>query len=106
MRLVDLLNEHGKNWKIIEELLGDRTQNQIKNRYFGRLKRISDKKIALKDKAKAEALEGGNHWFVHLNHFYQYTFEEKRLSIFLIHQVHSGKIFLKNYGFFKILNYC
>ena len=49
--LVNLLNAHGKNWKILEDTLQNRTQNQIKNRYFGRLKRISDKKMA-NDKAR------------------------------------------------------
>ena len=42
--LVNLLNNNGKNWKIIEEHFPGRTQNQIKNRYFGRLKKLAERK--------------------------------------------------------------
>ena len=42
--LVRLLNEHGKVWRLIEEHFPGRTQNQIKNRYFGRLKKLAEKK--------------------------------------------------------------
>lgn len=44
MILIDCLNEFGKDWKLIEDRLENRTQNQIKNRYFGRLKKLSDRK--------------------------------------------------------------
>lgn len=36
--LIELLRSYGKNWKLIEDRMGGRTQNQIKNRYFRRLK--------------------------------------------------------------------
>lgn len=44
MLLVNLLNKNGKNWKFIEEHFPGRTQNQIKNRYFGRLKKLAERK--------------------------------------------------------------
>lgn len=44
MLLVELLNRHGRNWKNIEDALPGRTQNQIKNRYFGRIKKLQEKK--------------------------------------------------------------
>ena len=47
--LVDLLNTNGKDWKMIEEHFPGRTQNQIKNRYFGRLKKLNEKKMASKN---------------------------------------------------------
>lgn len=46
MRLVELLNLHGRNWRLIEETMEGRTQNQIKNRFFGRIKKLNDKKVA------------------------------------------------------------
>lgn len=58
--LVQLLNEHGKNWKAIEDILVNRTQNQIKNRYFGRLKRISDKKLPQKERSQRETSSNEN----------------------------------------------
>ena len=54
MLLVNLLNEHGKNWRAIENILVNRTQNQIKNRYFGRLKRISDKKNPQRERSQRD----------------------------------------------------
>ena len=44
VKLVELLNVHGRNWKNIEDELNGRTQNQIKNRFFGRIKKLQDKK--------------------------------------------------------------
>lgn len=38
------MNMYGKNWKYLEQNFEGRTQNQIKNRYFGRLKKINEKK--------------------------------------------------------------
>jgi hypothetical protein len=43
--LMNLLRVHGKDWDFIEGKLKGRTHNQIKNRYYGRLKRIEDKKL-------------------------------------------------------------
>lgn len=45
MELITLLNCNGKNWKVIEEGLPGRSLNQIKNRYYGRIKKLNDKKI-------------------------------------------------------------
>ena len=45
VQLTELLNTYGTNWKIIEQKLKGRTQNQIKNRYFGRLKKLHEKKL-------------------------------------------------------------
>ena len=44
LRLIELINTYGKNWKLIEETMTDRSRNQIKNRYFGRIKRIDELK--------------------------------------------------------------
>lgn len=44
LKLINLMNRYGKNWKFLENNLEGRTQNQIKNRYFGRLKKLSEKK--------------------------------------------------------------
>ena len=44
LQLINFLNKFGKNWKKIENMLEGRTQNQIKNRYFGRLKKLAEKK--------------------------------------------------------------
>ena len=45
VQLTELLNTYGTNWKIIEQQLKGRSQNQIKNRYFGRLKKLHEKKL-------------------------------------------------------------
>ena len=47
-----LLRKYGKNWDLIEGKLVGRTHNQIKNRYYGRLKRMEDKKIQNEGKKK------------------------------------------------------
>ena len=44
LRLVAYINEYGKDWSRVEELLPGRSLHQIKNRYYGRLKRLSDRK--------------------------------------------------------------
>ena len=49
--LVRLLETYGENWAKIERELKGRTQNQIKNRYHGRIKIICKKKKQIK-KAK------------------------------------------------------
>lgn len=46
LKLIELLNRYGKEWKIIERSFEGRTQNQIKNRYFGRLKKLGEKRGA------------------------------------------------------------
>ena len=50
--LVNLLNNNGKDWKMIEEHFPGRTQNQIKNRYFGRLKKLHEKKTGCQNNVK------------------------------------------------------
>lgn len=47
---MELLRKYGKNWDLIEGKLKGRTHNQIKNRYYGRLKRIEDKKVEIEKK--------------------------------------------------------
>ena len=42
--LIKLLKQVGKDWDELERRFSGRTQNQLKNRYFGRLKRLDDKK--------------------------------------------------------------
>lgn len=58
IQLVDLLNSYGTDWKIVEEKMSGRTQNQIKNRYFGRLKKLHEKKL---NTIKVEEEENANH---------------------------------------------
>ena len=42
--LIELLAKYGKDWNLILKSFKGRTQSQIKNRYYGRLKRMEDKK--------------------------------------------------------------
>ena len=44
LALIELLREYGKEWLEVEKRMNGRTQNQIKNRYFGRIKRLEEKK--------------------------------------------------------------
>ena len=37
-KLLTLVGLHGHQWKVIESLFGNRSQNQLKNRFYGRLK--------------------------------------------------------------------
>lgn len=37
LKLIELFNEHGKKWKYFEIFFKGRTENQLKNRYYGRL---------------------------------------------------------------------
>ena len=46
MKILDLIKQHGTKWKTIQQEMGNRTDNQIKNRYYGRLK------VLLKRKAR------------------------------------------------------
>ena len=46
MRILELLKRHGTKWKLIQLEMANRTDNQIKNRYYGRLK------VLLKRKAR------------------------------------------------------
>ncbi len=41
---MELLEQHGTNWKILEMEITGRSENQIKNRYFGRLLKIAAEK--------------------------------------------------------------
>jgi hypothetical protein len=52
LRVIGLINKYGKKWKLIEQKLGNRTDNQIKNRYYGRLKLILKQKMVNTRKAK------------------------------------------------------
>lgn len=49
LELIRLINLHGKNWKAIEEGLTGRSKNQIKNRFFGKITRLNNKKRSLAD---------------------------------------------------------
>ena len=46
MKLVDLINQNGRDWKTISSVFPNRTQNQVKNRFFGRIQKLHLKKIA------------------------------------------------------------
>ena len=37
-KLLGLVREHGHQWRVIESLFGNRSQNQLKNRFYGRLR--------------------------------------------------------------------
>jgi hypothetical protein len=44
MLILDLLNKYGTKWKQIQKEMPSRTDNQIKNRFYGRLKMLLKKK--------------------------------------------------------------
>jgi hypothetical protein len=44
MKILELLKRYGTKWKAIQQEMGNRTDNQIKNRYYGRLKVLLKKK--------------------------------------------------------------
>lgn len=44
--LVGLINQHGKNWKLVQRKLPHRSRNQIKNRLFGRILRIHSRNVS------------------------------------------------------------
>ena len=46
MKILELVGKYGTKWKSIQKEMGMRTDNQIKNRYYGRLK------VLLKRKAR------------------------------------------------------
>lgn len=46
LQLIELINKEGQRWKYIQELMPHRSCSQLKNRFFGRIKRLNDKKIA------------------------------------------------------------
>ena len=52
--LLNMMKVYGKDWNSIEGKFKGRTHNQIKNRYYGRLKRIEDKKIKAKKNKRHE----------------------------------------------------
>ena len=43
-KILALLSRFGTKWKAIQQEMPDRTDNQIKNRYYGRLKVLLKKK--------------------------------------------------------------
>lgn len=45
LRLVHFLNERGKNWGEAEAQFPGRSLHQIKNRYYGRFKRLNERKL-------------------------------------------------------------
>lgn len=47
VELVRLFNLHGKDWRAIEQSLPGRSRNQIKNRFFGKITRLNNKKLTL-----------------------------------------------------------
>jgi hypothetical protein len=44
MKILELINKHGTQWKTIQQEMQNRTDNQIKNRYYGRLKLLLKRK--------------------------------------------------------------
>jgi hypothetical protein len=48
-KILELIGRYGTKWKTIQQEMINRTDNQIKNRYYGRLK------ILLKKKARRRA---------------------------------------------------
>ena len=45
LRLIEYLNEHGKNWGQVEGHFPGRSLSQIKNRHKGRLVKLNQKKL-------------------------------------------------------------
>ena len=45
VELVRLINLYGKDWKTIEANFSGRSRSQIKNRYFGKIHRLNQKKL-------------------------------------------------------------
>lgn len=45
VELVRLINVFGKDWKAIEANFSGRSRSQIKNRYFGKIHRLNQKKL-------------------------------------------------------------
>lgn len=43
-KILELIGRHGTKWKRIQQEMGSRTDNQIKNRYYGRLKLLLKRK--------------------------------------------------------------
>ena len=41
--LLDLIKKHGHKWKTIERHMNKRSQNQLKNRFYGKLKKVVEK---------------------------------------------------------------
>ena len=41
LKLIDLINEHGQKWKVLQSLMPNRSCSQLKNRFFGRIKRLN-----------------------------------------------------------------
>ena len=53
----------GKNWKALEDRMNGRSQQHIKNRYFGRLKKLHDKKVhSGGNRHKNSAESAQSHW--------------------------------------------
>jgi len=44
MKILELLQKYGTKWKLIQREMAHRTDNQIKNRYYGRLKLLLKRK--------------------------------------------------------------
>ena len=53
LELIGYLNQHGKDWVGAARVLGGRSLNQVKNRYYGRLKKLNEAKIAAASKQLA-----------------------------------------------------
>lgn len=39
-KICELINTYGRKWKLFEEYLPGRTENRIKNRFYGHIKKI------------------------------------------------------------------
>ena len=60
MRLIDLINSYGQKWKEIQKEMSNRSCSQLKNRFFGRLKKLNDKKREMvKVEAEGSVVESG-----------------------------------------------
>ena len=46
LRLIEFLNTHGKDWGMAQEALPQKTINQLKNRYYGKLRKLNCAKLA------------------------------------------------------------
>lgn len=42
-KLVEMISKYGHSWKTIEKYMSKRSQNQLKNRYYGKIKKEGEK---------------------------------------------------------------
>ena len=54
LRLIEMIGKYGTNWATIQAHMQGRIKCQIKNRYYGHLKRLEKKKSMINEKVIAQ----------------------------------------------------